>query len=389
MNRKILLVYSITSILFLLFGLAFAAYRLRGRGLDNAAKAEQTLQDIRLSALSIYLAEGDFSSTYFKDSMRQRFQSAPRLQLLAIYSRTAGIQYLLAGQTRLRPPDPERTAEWRGAPPYPRLRPTERILTTPFNPAGTYGGGGTPAGDLYVDGIFTVLGRDDLYPILRELFYVLLLYLLVTALMLLVAAATGRSSAGRPVQAPAPPAPVPEEGSSQGGPALYSPSSGLCWRQHLPPRLGAELERAASFDQDLTLLLASISASQTGSATRHNYRQLGALTLETFPFKDLAFEYDRNTIAVILPDKDLDQALREATRFQKKLSAASWASGRSGSASIGLTARSGRLISPARLLTEAARALKRAETQGPNQTVAFRADPERYRRHVLATKAGS
>lgn len=388
MNRKILLVYSITSILFLLFGLAFAAYRLRTRTLDNAATAEQTLQDIRLSALSIYLAEGGFSSTYFKDSMRQRFQGAPRLRLLSIYSRTSGIQYLIAGQARLRPADPERTAEWRGAPPYPRLRPTERILTTPFNPAGTYGGGGTPAGDLYVDGIFTVLGREDLYPVLRELFYVLLLYLLVTAVMLLVAAATGRS-AGRPVQAAAPAAQAPAEGASQGGPALYSPDSGLCWRQHLPPRLGAELERAASFDQDLTLLLASISASQTGSATRHNYRQLGALTLETFPFKDLAFEYDRNTIAVILPDKDLDQALREATRFQKKLNAASWAAGKSGSVSIGLTARSGRLISPARLLTEAARALKRAETQGPNQTIAFRADPERYRRHVLAAKADS
>jgi hypothetical protein len=354
---------------------------------DNVATARKELESIRISALSIYLVEPDFSSAYFRESMRMRFQAAAGLRLLDIYSRAGGIQYLLAAEQRLRPQNPEQTAGWQGSPAYPELRLTERRLTQPFDPG--------RSSDLYIEAIFAVLGKEDLYPVLRELFYVLLLYLLVTTVMLLVAATTGgtpRAARGaRPADSASSsqletPADIP---SSKDAPALYSPNSGLCWRQHLPARLGAELERSASFDQDLTLLLASLPPSQTGSGARYNYRQLGALTLETFPFKDLAFEYDRNTVAVILPDKDLDQALREAARFQNRLAAGSWAAGRRTTPSIGLTARSGRLISPTRMLAEAARALKRAESQGGAHVIAFRADPERFRRHVLAAKAGT
>jgi hypothetical protein len=100
--------------------------------------------------------------------------------------------------------------------------------------------------------------------------------------------------------------------------------------------------------------------------------------VESFPLRDLAFEYDERTAAIILPDKDLDSCLREAKDFRKNSATESL---------IGISARNGRLVSAKRLLKEAGLALKQAETSAGGSIVAFRADPDKYRAAIAARAA--
>jgi GGDEF domain-containing protein len=377
MNRRILRFYYVISVLFLLFILFFAAYRLKIAIDGNRQESEHALEQLRISALSVYLAGRDFQSEYFLNTMRERFLDTDRLLLLTIYSSREGIQYLISRDRSylVTPPGQSERESWGGEPEY-SLRPVyENRITRRFSPGMRQ--------DLVIDGIFRDLEKDQIYPILREIFYILLVYLMIASVFLLAAATSKRLGQrpgadrlrGRTIPRPARAPVSPEKAirSNDTGSGLFSPASGLGWSQHLPPRLTSELERAAGSDQDLSLMLISVE--------HHGIKELSHSVLEAFPLRDLAFEYDSTAVAVILPDKDLDHSLREAKDFQRGSSL------RSSDLSIGLSARNGRLISSNRLLTEAGQALKQAESSGRGGIVAFRADPDKYRAAIAARSA--
>jgi GGDEF domain-containing protein len=378
MNRRILSFYYIISVIFLLFVLIFTAYRLKITIDGNRKQSTENLENLRISALSVYLAEGDFNSEYFKTTMRQEFLTTDRLVLLGIYSSREGILYLISKDQRylVEAPTASGSTSWNGAPDY-TIRPLyESPITLLFSPG--------IRKDLYIDGIFRDLEKTEVYPILREIFYIVLVYLLIAAVFLL-AAATSRDLEAAPKPRASTRAPSVrirglEETSTGAAAGLFSPETGLGWNEHLSQRLGSELERAAASDQDLSMLLIG-----SPGLDRHNFKVLAKHILEAFPFRDLAFEYDSRAVALILPDKDLDQALREARGFQSRLRAGSWS--RPVNISIGLSARNGRLISPNRLLTEVSQALKQAESAGGGQIIAFRADPDKYRSAIATARS--
>ena len=377
MNRKPLLAYYIISLLFLLVMLGFAAWRVAAELKRNTETAGRAVSELQVKALSTYLAEGSFSSEYFKHEMKRQVLQQPRLLALVIYSGEQGIQYLLVRDRKLLAAMPDSSAPWLGSPEYRLQAPLERNFTVAFTE------------QYNLDAVFRLLDWPDLYPILRELLYMLLAYLVLTAVMLLaVGAAAEGGAAGRAVPAaggtlaPFP----PEEPGGKEARGLVSPQTGLVWKDHLSPRLAHELERAAASDQDLSLLLVALSTGGNSAALAYNLRQLAMQARAAFAFKDLAFEYDARTCALILPDKDLHQALKEATAFQKRLSRVSWAEGVT--ASMGLAARNGRLISATRLLLEASKSLEQAEKAGPGRIVAFQADPQKYRDSLAGTPKG-
>jgi GGDEF domain-containing protein len=379
MNRRILNFYYIISVVFLLFILIFTAYRLKITIEGNREESTENLEKLRISALSVYLAEGDFNAEYFKTAMRQEFLTTDRLLLLAVYSSREGILYLISRDQRylVQAPGTAGPTSWNGAPEY-TLRPLyESPITMLFGPG--------VRKDLYIDGIFQDLERTEVYLILREIFYIVLVYLLIATVFLLAAATSRDPETVSKTQAsrrPAPPVRIQglDQTSSGAAAGLFSPETGLGWNEHLPQRLGSELERAAASDQDLSLLF--IGSPELDG---YNLKVLAKHILEAFPFRDLVFEHDSQAIAVILPDKDLDQSLQEARGFQSRLRSGSW----SGpvNISVGLSARNGRLISPNRLLTEVSQALKQAESAGGGQIIAFRADPDKYRSAITAGRA--
>jgi GGDEF domain-containing protein len=364
MNRKILLFYYSISIAFLLFLLLFAAWRFKTAVERNAVQAQDAFADLKVSALSTYLAEGTFSSEYFRFNLKQQASLLPRLRLAAIYSPAGGIQYLLARDRALLAQD-NPSVGWNGQLAYRLRQLTERRFTTSFTQEYT------------LEAVFRVLAWTDLSPLLRELFYLLVVYLVITAVVLVAV-----STAPRDGYVPMPAGRLAEAGKPQG---LRSHDSGLGWREHLSTRLEHELERSASFDQDLSLLLLALDPRKP--AAGYNYRQLAQQVMSGFPFKDLCFEYDSRSVAVILPDKDLAQALKEAREFQKRLSSVTWSGGGRVAVSLGLSARNGRLINATRLLVETSKALQRAEADGGGRIVAFQADPEKYRAALAAAGA--
>jgi GGDEF domain-containing protein len=360
MNRKILVFYYIISLIFLLVVLVLSAWRFKVARDTNLTRAENAFSDLKVAALSTYLAEGSFSSEYFKYAMRQQSAMLPRLLAVAIYSRQQGVEYLWARRGNLLLNDP---AAAPGLLPQYRLQDIrDRLLTASFDPTHS------------MDAVFRVLEWEDLAPLLRELFYLLVAFLVVTVVVLVAA------SSARQAYLPLAPGRWSAAAAPKGG--LSSPESGLGLREHLPARLEHELERAASSDQDLCLLLLAVDPRQPASA----FQALARQVLAGFPFRDLCFEYDGRTCAVILPEKDLSQALKDARAFRRRLSEMSWPGGRPTAVSLGLSARNGRLIDSGRLLLESSTALQRAEAEGAGRIVAFQADPEKFRRSLASEK---
>jgi len=365
MNRKILLFYYIISLLFLLVVLAFTAWRFKVTLDRNLEQAENAFADLKVSALSTYLAEGSFSSEYFKYNLRQQAALLPRLLAVSVRSPALGVEYLWARDRGILLAEPEGQAR-----PEYRLEPArDRLLHAPF------------AEDYVLDGVFRVLEWRDLAPLLRELFYLLVTYLVITVAAL-VAISSGRSPAtaagerNPDAAATAGYVPLPAQRMTAALRRQAPPASGLVPGEQLPSRLDHELERAAASDQDLTLLLLGMEPQQAGA-----FGRLAHQVLNAFPFRDLCFQYDERTCAVILPDKDLAQCLKDARGFQRKLQE-NLGAGRL-AVSMGLRSRNGRLVNAARLLLETSKALERALAEGGGRIVAFQADPEKFRK-ILA-----
>jgi len=129
-------------------------------------------------------------------------------------------------------------------------------------------------------------------------------------------------------------------------------------------RLELELERAASFNQDLSLLVFS-GSSDTAEAIRNSYT-----------YEDLVFTLNNGNVAVIEINKDLDTTLSITENFIKDHIE------KSGNRNlrVGIASRNGRLISAGRLFNEADNALDKTDDE--KNIVAFRSDPEKYREYL-------
>jgi GGDEF domain-containing protein len=164
---------------------------------------------------------------------------------------------------------------------------------------------------------------------------------------------------------------------------LYDPETGLGWESYLRERLGAELRRSASFEQDLSILIASLD-SATGR-TDPNYAVFAKTSRSFFSFNDLAFIFGTTGLAIILPNTDIDQAMRMSEELLKKL--ALLIQDRSDPMSyldlfIGLSSRSGRLVEADRLLSEAMAAHRKAREERDTHIMAFKPDPEKFRAYL-------
>lgn len=159
---------------------------------------------------------------------------------------------------------------------------------------------------------------------------------------------------------------------------LFNPESGLAWSGHLEQRLSFELDRAASFDQDLSLALLRF-ASPVSTDIRLNY---AADIRGYFPFRDLCFEHDENSFAIVIPNSDIDQAIRTMENFNTRETEERPNAPR---VFIGLSARNGRLLGGERLLTEAETAVTKAQEDGKNAIFALRVDPGKYREYIKST----
>lgn len=160
---------------------------------------------------------------------------------------------------------------------------------------------------------------------------------------------------------------------------LFSPVSGFGWESYLSQRLESELVRAASSEQDLALVIVRIP----GITSEYEfYSKICAAILETFQYKDFIFEYKDDGFAAIVQDKDVDGAMQSAEKLYSSLMDILKEEKQTAKPIIGISSRSLRLISVDRLKTEAEQALFHAGEDASSPIVAFRVNPEKYRKYI-------
>ena len=386
MGKKIVAGYLIFCIVFAVALLAFIAIRVKTSWDDNRFAAQEYFDGLERKISSLYLGHRFFDAPPFLSGVRELLDTEQRLLVLAIYSPDQGTKYLHT-RSRYYVEGPDSIGRPNsGRPVYRDLPRGSIILSLPFSQG---------IDEIHtIDGVFSIFGRSDIFPIIKEVFLILFVFFVATCIVLLLmpAAQTAEES-----QEPHPaedrvvrhwgvrgrglPSARPSNGSVNGGKGpqnLFSPRTGLGWREHLQQRLKFELDRSASFDQDLVLVLLSIDDFSLLTSSDDIYGQIAKKLLNAFTFQDCAFEYEDGVFALVIPDTDLDQGIQSLESFKTEISSKPFMSQHL-TLSVGLSSRNGRLVNGATLLTEASRALNKAIQLGPNGIIAFRADPQKYR----------
>jgi len=168
---------------------------------------------------------------------------------------------------------------------------------------------------------------------------------------------------------------VSDSGSAEPA-CIYSQKTGLVRRELLEDKLNQELKRSAAFDQDLVLAIFSLN----GLDTQASMARFQTLLLESFPYRDLVFEFTDDSFALIIPNTSLDSSVEPMENFQLKLEKAGL--GENLRFSAGVSARNGRLLTGHRLITEASRSCIRARGEKNGGIMLFRISPKKYRQVV-------
>lgn len=160
---------------------------------------------------------------------------------------------------------------------------------------------------------------------------------------------------------------------------LYSPVTGLGWQQYLIERLDSELVRAASSEQDLSLMILRVSATKHTDLVS---RKIAQELLEHIKFRDMAFEFGSDGFAGIFQNISLNQAMKIADDLYEGVDALLREAEIESQITIGITTRTARLLSADRMIEEAVIAAAKAVAEPDLPIVAFRANPDKYRDFV-------
>ena len=160
---------------------------------------------------------------------------------------------------------------------------------------------------------------------------------------------------------------------------LFSPTTGFGWEEYMIPRLDSELIRAASGDQDLTVMTLEIPKMDW---TSDSAREICDLILDLVKFKDLVFEYGQSGWTAIIQNMGIEEALKAAEDLHTNIIASLARRKQYYIVAIGLSARSLRLISGIRIAKESEQALFHALEDKSNPVVAFKVNPEKYRDYI-------
>ncbi len=168
---------------------------------------------------------------------------------------------------------------------------------------------------------------------------------------------------------------------------LFSPTTGLSWESYLETRLDSELVRAASAEQDISLVYIKILDLP------HNHpaaRKVSDILVKCFSFKDLIFEFGEDGYVLILQNSDLVHSLNICEKLYTEITSILQEFDVDKKVFFGLSSRTLRLIPGIRLIKEAMQAVDKAMEDPSLPIVAFKVDAERYRKFLAeeVSKAG-
>ena len=356
MNMSFMRVYLAVTLGVFLLIVALVGIRIlvsRDRNSNEVSLRFDRLSEVLQDA---FQARRRFDSEVFTNAATTLVNSDRNLHALTISSNQLGIMYAYSTQRRyLNSPAGD---TWTEPVVFRYSRITDRLYRGPFS---------ADDSTLWISGLYRIFGRTDLYPIVRDGLFILLVFLIIAAIVplarLLVASPPRHGS-------PQPGVPTTLHSS------LFNRATNLVRRDFLLERLRFELERAGGYDLDLTLVFVGIDDWDGLAKKTEIYRQCARVMQRAAPLADLVFEWDNGAIAAIMPETDLDSAIVSIEAVRKAVERSPKGAFK---ISAGLSDRNGRIISERRIFVEAYRALEKASREGGNQIVAFRADPVKFR----------
>ncbi len=404
MNKRFSWIFLLASGAFFVFIVGLTGYRIQAARQRDTASAHESVTALAARVHSLADTTGSLQSPLFANAMREVFDGEPRLLMVSVHSDRDGMLYFISRSRAVLKEPAAITPDWHGTPSYRVNRGSELLLSASV---------GADIPGVTLDALYVVMGREDLYLVVRDDLYFFLAFLLVVGVAILIvmsveenvpaaprsaaSAASGSAPVSqdrgrwrppaevrrRPVGEPvAEPAAGPAAGPAAEPRALTSPRTGLVWAEYIELRLKAELERASASDGELALARIRIDEPFADSRLPLAHAEIARLLLQTFPLHDLLFEAGDDGYAVILPDIDVDAAVRQLEDLRLK-TAARPVEGRTRTLSIGVSSRGGRLIEAGVLREEAQVALAKAGREGGNQVVGFRADAARFREKLI------
>ncbi len=160
---------------------------------------------------------------------------------------------------------------------------------------------------------------------------------------------------------------------------LFSPATGLSWESYLETRLDAELTRAASSEQELSLIqIRTVNIP-------HNHpcaKEIASVLIDTFKYRDLLFEFGDDSYICVLPSVDLNKTLSISERLYQDLKQVIASFNLSNQLVIGISTRTMRLVQGIRLVKESIEAVSKALEEPELPIVAFRVNAERYKQFL-------
>lgn len=375
MNRRISWGFLGVSVAFFLFMVGCTGYRLEELRRNNSFLVENGFSALAARVSQIQGTYVGLDGPSARKELRAAFDADPRLLLMSIHSPADGILYLVA-RNRFYLSEPETlTPEWRGTPVYALSTGTESLLSRPL---------ASDAEGPTLDAAFIMLGREDLYPIVRDDLYLFLAFLLVSGVVILIALGAQEVPADSgPEESRARPGfwrESPEEPRGH-----TSPRTGLVWGENLEPKLRSELERAIASDRDLSLARIRIDEPYADSRMPVVYPEVARMLLSYFPGRDFLFDTGIDSFGVLIPDTDIDGAVRGLEAFRRAVHERQ-IEGKNRTLSIGVSSLAGRVVQASTILEEADVSLAKASREGGNRVIGFRADPSRYRDLISAVR---
>jgi len=161
---------------------------------------------------------------------------------------------------------------------------------------------------------------------------------------------------------------------------LFSSRSNIGWEEYTKDRLNSELHRCSSTEKDLTLLAVEFANSMSDRM----YKEAAEEAVSQFTSRDLLFEKGSQGISVIYPGINLETGIVKAQKFYSRINEKITSYNLDNSLYIGLTSRSGRLVNAQRMMMEAAEALHKAKIDRKSHIIAFKSDPEKYRKFIAS-----
>ncbi len=160
---------------------------------------------------------------------------------------------------------------------------------------------------------------------------------------------------------------------------LFSPATGISWESYLETRLDAELVRAASSEQEFSIINIRVENLP------HNHpcaKEICSVLIDTFNFRDLLFEFGDDSYICVLPGVDLNKTLSISETLYQELKQVISSFGLVNQLVFGISTRAMRLVSGIRIVKESIEAVNKALEEPELPIVAFRVNAERYKQFL-------